>query len=152
MKKTTKKKTVSDTASVKSYEALEASLPIQKIQRSVATFAAQQYLCPDSFGLSMERVYDAVGENLVMQLKARIATKKFDYKKVSFPAGAWQAIKFSLKNSAFGASKPVLWFLKKYPIKMTEIEMEANAYHPDIAIPDRQTFVEILIRSRERYY
>jgi len=143
-----KKKPIIPRGPSDSFETLKAEMPIRRIQLNVQQFTAQQGINETAFGLSMERMYDAVGENLVMQLKARIASKKFDYKKVSFPDGAVQACKFALKKSAFGGTRFVRWLLKRYPVRMVEIEMEANAYHPDIAIPDHATFVEICMMER----
>lgn len=134
-----------------SLETQAVALDVTRIQREIKRFEVCERINPTAYGLSLERVEDAVGRDLVLRLKAKIASKKFDYKKVSFPNGPWQWIKWMAKGSeVFGGWKLVRWYLNKYPVKMIDIEMEANAYHPDIAIPDHATYVEVLMKESYR--
>lgn len=147
------KKKPTKASDVKSYDALICDLPVKRIQLEVKKWMAQaQFNMHDScYGLSMDRVMDAAGERLVLELQAKIASRKFDYKKVSFPDGAWQACKYALKNGNLGGIKLVRWFIKKYPVRMVEVEMQASAYYPEIAIPDHAAFVEICMMERMKY-
>ncbi|WP_230677522.1 hypothetical protein, partial [Streptococcus pneumoniae] len=62
---------------------------------------------------------------------------------VTYPSDWWQAF----KERWFP-----MWARKKWPVKYTEEKMQANAYHPDLAIPDHQTFVSILHQTRMNCY
>lgn len=92
-------------------------------------------------GLRFEEFREEAARQMVMQLKAKIATKKFESQTVIFPADWWQ----SFKKRWFPA-----WALKKWPAKHTEVTFEANAYYPDIEIPGHNAFVEIMVAHRQR--
>jgi hypothetical protein len=125
-------------------------LTMRRIQLQVAKFATQYRCDPHSFMRSIDHhaMEDAISGNMVQTLVAKVAMKKLDVKTVKFPHGPWQFLKFELIGSKLYALSPVRWFLKKYPVRYIEITMEANAYHPDIAIPDHATFVEIYTQAR----
>lgn len=131
-----------------------ADITAQRVEREVRRFEMTQritdYGMPSGsrFGLSMESFIDQATQQMILKLKATIAAKKFDVKTVRFPDGAWQFLKFNLSNSQARGIKAVQWFLKKYPVRFVEITMEANAYHPDISIPDHDTYVNIALQVR----
>lgn len=87
-------------------------------------------------------IRDEVARRMILQFHAQVASRKFAVKTVRYPADWWQA----LKERWF----PRKW-QKRWPVKYTEDTLEANAYYPEIQIPDRQTFVEIVHMSRPFY-
>lgn len=131
-----------------------AELGYQQITRMVQTIAFEQRISQHEMGMLIEtrEFQDHAAQYMVRQLLAKVASKKLDVKTVKFPDGPWQFLKFNLIGSPAYGLKIVRWFLKKYPVRYIEITMEANAYHPDIAIPDRATFVEIMVNSRRDRY
>lgn len=135
-----------------------ASITPERVMREVKMFEMRQrfdqYGSPsgDRFGLNVSTFMDHATQQMILQLKATIASKKFDVKTVRFPDGAWQFLKFNLANSQARGIRIVQWFLKRYPVRYVEITMEANAYHPDIAIPDHQTYVNIYVSARRDGY
>lgn len=131
------------------YEELAANIPYERVQREVQ-MVASRYAVDLSFLSTAETkaLYDRYANRLIMELRAKVAHKKFDVKTVRFPKGAWEFLKFNLIGSKLYGLRVVRWFIKRYPVKYVEVTMEANAYHPDIAIPEHDTFVEIIMRSR----
>jgi hypothetical protein len=129
------------------------SIGIQQVQREVARFEMRHSfdkheIDGSRFGLKASTFMDYAAQQMILQLKATIASKKFDTKTVRFPDGAWQFVKLNLQKSPAYGIKAVQWFLKKYPVRWVEITMEANAYHPDIAIPDHDTYVNIAVMAK----
>lgn len=129
-----------------------ADLSVSRIRREVERYFASRNVSPTAcYGLTVEQANRAVGADLAARMIARIATKKIDYKKVSFPAGPWQFVKFNTIGSWAYSLRIVRWYLAKYPVKCITVEMTANAFHPDVEIPDHETFVDILLRARTSY-
>lgn len=107
---------------------------------------ASRYCAPDLECMNSAQLnsfYDEAARKMVAELSFKIATKKFEAKTVRFPADWWEAF----KNRWFTPR-----MLKRWPVKFSEVTLEANAYHPSVAIPDHATFVEIMMRSKERFY
>ncbi len=110
---------------------------------------SKRFIASSEFGFDMRvpapdelRAFECeVGRRLVIEFQRNVASRKYDVKTVRFPADWWQAFKRR-------------WFpariLKRWPVKYTEVTMEANAYYPEIQIPERQTFVEVLMSARNR--
>ena len=95
----------------------------------------------------MRAIYDEMAQRMILELQAKVASKKYAVKTVRYPDGAWQFVKAHMSASKLNAFKIVRWFLKRYPVRFVEVTMEANAYHPDIAIPGHEAFVEIVTRA-----
>ncbi len=73
---------------------------------------------------------------MLHRFSVKVASKKIDSKEVIVPADWWQAVKLRF----FPA-----WYLKRWPAKQIRHVLEANAYHPDVAIPKGRTFVDVNI-------
>ncbi len=136
-----------------------SSLGYREVQREVQRFEMTQRMDTYGFdasrsryGLDVRTFMDHATQQMILQLQAKILSKKFDVKTVRFPDGAWQFIKFNLANSQARGIGLVQWFLKRYPVRYVEVTMEANAYHPDIAIPDHDTYVNIAISAKRNGY
>jgi hypothetical protein len=136
-----------------------ADITTQRVQREVQRFEMTQRMDQCGFdagrsryGLDVRTFMDHATQQMILQLQATIASKKFDVKTVRFPDGAWQFLKFNLAQSQARGIKVVQWFLRKYPVRYIEVTMEANAYHPDIAIPDHETYVNIAINAKRMGY
>lgn len=136
-----------------------ASLGYEQVQREVARFEMQSrhdYYDFDPsgsrYGLSYETFIDHATQQMVLQLKAKIASKKLDVKTVRFPDGPWNHIKHWIKNSDWMMYQFVRRWIEKHPVSYIEVTMEANAYHPDIAIPDHETYVNIAVRAKKMGY
>ncbi len=93
------------------------------------------------YGMKCEYVQDAVARQLVANLVATVATKKYAVKTVSFPADWWQAV----KRRWFPR-----WALKRWPVQMTDVTLEASAYYPDIRIPNHEAFVDVVLNEKTR--
>jgi len=136
---------------------LSADVSMRTVQREVQRFEMMHRFDKHEiegcrYGLEAKTFMDYAAQQMVLQMTAKIASKKLDVKTVRFPDGAWQFVKFNLANSQARGIKLVQWFLKKYPVRFVEITMEANAYHPDIAIPDHDTYVNIAIMAKRDGY
>lgn len=136
-----------------------AEITTDRVQREVKQFEIRRRM--DQYGFDIERsrfgldvstFMDHATQQMILTLKAKIASKKFDVKTVRFPDGPWQFIKFNAIGSSLYGLRIVRWFIKRYPVKYIEITMEANAYHPDIAIPDYATYVDIAMSAKREGY
>jgi len=93
----------------KSYQEFSDSIDIKRITRTVEKFrhrmAISDYAMRDIadsthfHGLKWETYHDEIGRRMILELQAKIASKKFDVKTVRFPDGAWQACKHALSQS-----------------------------------------------------
>ena len=138
---------------MKSYDVIESDITLDRVQRDVQRFMAQERLdmgAGNIYGLDMRTYVEEATRRLVVQLQARVASKKYDVKTVRFPDGILQWIRFNLIASSLYGLKPVRWLVAHWPERNIEITMEANAYHPDVAIPDHDTFVEVVMKARRR--
>lgn len=142
-KKISKSKTVKSGQAPTSdpYDVIDCSLAYKRVQREVQRFCMEQRISHHEIGMGIElhQFEDMAAQQMVHRLMAKVASKKYDVKTVRFPSDWWQAA----KRRFF----PV-WALAKWPVQYTEVTMEANAYHPDVAIPDRATFVEIIMQAK----
>jgi hypothetical protein len=127
------------------HDIVTAEITRQRVVREIKTFCMRSSIDMDGFleGVEMSHFIDASARNMILQLTAKVASKVYDVKTVRFPKDWWNALK------AYIYPKLPYWVSKKWPVKFTEVTMEANAYHPDICIPDHSTFVEILINTKE---
>lgn len=141
-----------------SYYICNASLSMDRVKREVRQFEMMQrmdqYGLPNDsrFGLDVETFMDHAAQQMILRMKARIASKKFDVKTVRFPDGAWQFVKHNIQKSSWMMYKFVRDWIANNPVRYIEITMEANAYHPDIAIPDQATYVDIAVSARKLGY
>lgn len=93
--------------------------------------------------IQMEAIYDEMARRLIFSLAAKVAAKKYEVKTVRYPATWLEAV----KERFIPQQWQHLW-----PVKYEEVTLEANAYHPDIAIPGHASFVEILHCARMREF
>jgi len=123
------------------HEVISSDITRQRVTREIKRFCAIQRIDDTQFltDIEMSHFIDHMANALVMKLTAKVASKVYDVKTVKFPSDWWQCF----KKAYFP-----MWALVKWPVHYTEITMEANAYHPDIRIPDHQTFVDILMSSK----
>lgn len=138
---------------------LTADLGIKHVEREVHRFEmAQRMECYGTdmkqyrFGLSHETFIDHATQQMILRLKATIASKKLDVKTVRFPDGVWNAMKHWLKNSDWMMYQFVRKWIERHPVVYIEVTLEANAYHPDIAIPDHETYVNIAVNAKRMGY
>lgn len=127
-----------------SYHVAAAEVGIRRIRFEVERYMQMYQIdlkCvrPDQLEVTVDRV----AEEMILKLQTKIASKKFASKTVRFPSTWWDAFKHRFFTPRM---------LKKWPVKWDEVTLEASAYHPDIAIPDHQTFVEIMHASRSGIY
>lgn len=136
------------------YEILEMDLPIKRVQLEIQKFCAMAEFDASAIikSVEMRRFQEYTAQKMVYQLMARVASKKYAVKTVRFPDGPWQFVKFNLIGSKLYAIKSVRWFLKRFPIRYNDVTLEASAYYPEIEIPDKAAFVEIVMRARNSYY
>jgi hypothetical protein len=132
------------------YDVVDCSLTLNRVQREVQSFCFEHRTSfhEIGFGLELRQFEDLAAQHMVHQLIAKVASKKLDVKTVKFPHGPWQFVKFNIIGSRWYNLSLVRWFIERYPVKYVEVTMEANAYHPDVAIPDRATFVEIIMQAK----
>jgi hypothetical protein len=126
------------------YDVISCDVTMKHIRLEVKRFMAEQRFDEGAYlgNLRMESFYDHAAQAMVLRTLQRVASKKLDVKTVRFPSDWWQAV----KRRFFPA-----WALAKWPVQYTEVTMEANAYMPDICIPDHDTFVEIVMATRGGY-
>ncbi len=135
------------------YDEFCSSIAVERVQRDVTRCCARYAI--DLTALSradVKAVYDEVARRLILQLQAKVASKKYEVKTVRFPASAWDAVKDEIASwcRRKGFHRAATFFRER--VTHTEVTMEANAYHPSIAIPDHETFVEIMIIARNRAF
>lgn len=147
----------------KSYQEFSDDISIKRITRNVETFKQRMAISNCDMcdigksshfhGLRWETFYDKIGQRMILELQAKIASKKFAVKTVRFPDGWWQAIRHAVSQSGWMMYQCVRKHFEKHPVRYIEVTMEANAYHPDVAIPDYETFVDIamMVRASGRY-
>lgn len=130
-----------------------ADLDMKRIQFECRKWIMEYRMDLHSFAsdLQFEQIRDEASRHMVLTLLATVASRKLAVKTVSFPDGPWQWVKWELKNSRYASSKFVRWLIKKYPVRQNEITLTANAYDPEIAIPDKSTFVEICVKSEQKW-
>ena len=84
-----------------------------------------------------------ITERLVLQLSAKVASKKYAAKTVSYPATWWEFF----KHRWF----PPRW-LARWPVKFATVTLEASAYYPDIEIPGHAAYVEVAVKRHPTHY
>lgn len=131
-----------------------SELTMQRVNREVKRFEMINRLDEHELrcGLSADTFMDHVARQMVLRLKATVASKKFDVKTVRFPATWWDGFKESAAKwcREHGMRKLATKLAKR--VAYIDVTMEANAYHPDIAIPDHATYVDIAIRAKFEGY
>jgi hypothetical protein len=126
-------------------EVFKTFLDQHKISLAIAQFKSRAMIDLGFFehNLDVEIFQDEAARRLVAELTLRVASKKFDSRTVIYPANWWESFKKRWAPS---------WFLKRYPVRHDQITFEANAYYPDIAIPDHAAYVDIVTRVKDRMY
>lgn len=135
---------------------ISAELPLKRIKFEVTRHAYEARLSEYEFknyGMEHNRILDAVGEQLALQLIANVATRKLAVKTVSYPASWQQGAKkaFIELLRSYGMVGMADRIQKRWPVVMKDVTLEANAYNPDIAIPDHSTFVDIVMHHKYRF-
>lgn len=132
-----------------------ASLTRQSVEREVKRFELQERFdarmmeADMRFGLTANTFMDHAARQMILQLKAVVASKKFDVKTVRYPASAWDHFKESAREWCRGCGlHRFAKFIESRGVRYVEVTMEANAYHPDIAIPDHDTYVNIAVSAK----
>jgi hypothetical protein len=124
-----------------SYHVASSEVTIKTLTREIKQMILRHEMeYPNGYRIDPEVFFEEMTRRMVVSLRARIAAKKFETKTVRFPATWWDAFKLRF----FPANA-----IKRWPVNFEEVTLEAWAYHPDISIPDHQTFVEIVVNSRE---
>lgn len=123
---------------MKNYDTITAELTTSRIQLEIKKICAQMRMDPSHLCRNMELqwVQDEMSRQLVATMIATVAARKYDVKTVRFPRDWWQAF----KKQYFP-----MWALVRWPVQYDEVTMEANAYYPEIQIPNKQTFVEVCL-------
>lgn len=120
-------------------------VPIDRITLEITKL--QSRFAIDMGGLSrsidIRSWQDEIAHRMIVDIKARCASKKFDSRVVSYPATWWQ----HFKRAWFPK-----WALRKWPVELESVSFEASAYYPSIQIPDHAAFVEIAMKAQQRYY
>ena len=83
--------------------------------------------------------------SMVLSLVARVATQRVAEKTLEWPDGPWAAWLHWFYATKIGKA-PLFRRLLGSP-NMKRYTMKATAYHPDIAIPDHDSYVHIAINS-----
>ena len=126
------------------YHIAESEVGFLTIRREIEKFRVEYGVDLEFLrGAELTRVEDEIAKRMIFSIECKIALKKFASKTVRFPATWWDAFKHRFFPSRM---------LKKWPVKWDEVTLEASAYHPDVAIPNKQTFVEIMHASRKAIY
>jgi hypothetical protein len=104
------------------------------------------------YGMSMEDIGNEYARKAVMEITARVASKKLDVKVVRYPATAWDHIKESAVQwlRSHGLHGDAELIVKRWGINYVEVKTEANAYWPSLEIPDHEAFVDIAVNARYR--
>lgn len=139
---------------------ISASVPIEECNRSVR-LAAQRFGSRFQmswrggedgrfYGMSMDDLGNEYARRAVLEITARVASKKLDVKTVRFPATWKDACLDAFAGWANRWGEHGWATAARKRIKYTEITLEANAYWPSLEIPDHETFVDIAVRARDR--
>ncbi len=119
------------------------SLALKRIQLEVTKCCQMYEISQENMGVSFERVVDEMGRRMVAQLVIKVASKKYDSATVMYPSTWWDAFK--------KAFFPV-WAVRRWPVKHDKFTFEANAYYPEIQIPERSAFVEVIVAAHRNSY
>ena len=99
------------------------------------------YCNPRNF--DAREIRDEVTRRLILQMEAKVASRKYAVKTVLYPATWLEAFKERFLPDQWQH----LW-----PVKYEEVTLEANAYYPEIEIHGKNAFVEIRHVSMMRQY
>lgn len=86
-----------------------------------------------------EAYLDHITGQMVAQLAARVATEELESKSASWPATWWDAV----KQRWFPA-----WLLRRYPVRMESVRIEARALFPTVELPEHPRFIQIALDRR----
>ena len=102
------------------------------------------------YGQSMEDLGNEYARRAVLEITARVASKKLDVKTVRFPATWKDACLEAFANWANRWGEHGWARDARKRIEYTEVTLEANAYWPSLEIPGHEAFVDIAMASRNR--
>ena len=122
-----------------------ADLTMERIRREILTFESRYQIDLRGLRDSVEatRIMDEAARVMTLQLCAKVASKKYAVKTVRWPLDWWQAFKLQFFSGRM---------LKRWPVIYEEVTLEANAYHPDVEIPNHSTYVDIINRAKYGSY
>jgi hypothetical protein len=139
---------------------ISASVPIEDCNRSVR-LAAQRFGSRFQmnwrgegdgrfYGMSMEDLGNEYARRAVLEITARVASKKLDVKTVRFPSTWRDAALEAFASWANRWGEHGWATAARKRINYTEVTLEANAYWPSLEIPNHEAFVDIAICARNR--
>lgn len=102
------------------------------------------------YGMSMEDLGNEYARRAVLEITARVASKKLDVKTVRFPATWKDACLEAFANWANRWGEHGWATAARKRIEYTEVTLEANAYWPTLEIPNHEAFVDIAVEARNR--
>lgn len=132
------KQTLDDRIATGEITTRHITLAVEKLR---AQYAMGLYCHPGNF--DAREIRDEVTRRLILQLEAKVASKKYAVKTVRYPATWIEAF----KERFIPEQWKHLW-----PVKYEEVTLEASAYYPEIEIPGKNAFVEIRHAAIMRQY
>ena len=117
------------------------TLAVERLRAQYVMDLYGMHCHPGNF--NAREIRDEVARKLILQLEAKVASKKYAVKAVRYPATWLEAFKERFIPDQWQH----LW-----PVKYEEVTLEASAYYPEIEIPGREAFVEIRHAAMMRQY
>jgi hypothetical protein len=141
------------------YDVVAASVHMDRVQFEIKKFCAEARLDERALmGCDVRTFQDAAARRAVLQIMSRVASKKYEAKTVRFHEDWKQGLKERIYAWCFRAefrlpmgkllSKLAHRCQKRWPVRFTEVTLEASAYYPEIEIPDHAAFVQISVDAR----
>jgi len=111
---------------------------VERRTLDVRQFTGVKLIDPSFFpnAIEYQRMVEHQMHAEMHRLIVRVASKTVDRKEILVPRDWWQHVKERFAPK---------WLLKRFPVLQTSYVMQADAYYPDIAIPDRKAFVDVFI-------
>lgn len=133
------------------YNTITGEVPIKTVQLEVERFRMRQNIDMHCLEKADIRTFvDEAARHFVIDFQARVASKKYEVKTVQFPATWKQAAKMAFCRWKRTPARLARWILRKWPVVMEEVTLEASAYYPDIEIPNHQAYVQIAMSVHKR--
>jgi hypothetical protein len=117
------------------------TLAVERLRAQYSMDLCGMHCHPVNF--DAHEIRDEVARRLILQIEAKVASKKYAVKTVRYPATWLEAFKERFIPNQWQH----LW-----PVKYEEVTLEASAYYPEIEIPGREAFVEIRHAAMMRKY
>ena len=81
--------------------------------------------------VSVDTLLDHMAEEMVLGLRYEVLGVHLDERVVKYPAGWWQA---------FRARWFPVWWLRRRPVRYTEVRMELKALYPELPIDQKPVY------------